>query len=231
MADSTRSPFTLWWAAAGIFLILVLAGGAFIGFQLGRSGGEPETAPTQPPQTNSNGGAAQPAGGCDVPADNQDYPTSAPETQWELYQDRFTMPVSPEFGPTIKDGDFWRCYAHSPTGAVFAGIGLSGMFSVGLVYEAAEDSAGAQQAFETEQNAGGGNQLADVTGFRVDSYSEDAATVTYSAAAGEAEGTMEISLVWDETASDWRLDYSAGEMAFSQDFEESQFTPWGPNDG
>ena len=35
-----------------------------------------------------------------------------------------TLPVSEEYGPLVRDEGVWNCYAHSPTGAVYAGLGL-----------------------------------------------------------------------------------------------------------
>jgi len=34
------------------------------------------------------------------------------------------LPVSAEHGPAKMDGDFWRCFSHTPSGAVFAGLTL-----------------------------------------------------------------------------------------------------------
>lgn len=75
MAESTRSPFGMWWAAAGIFLILVLAAAVFIGVQIGRSGGAetPETSPSNAADESSAAPETDLGGECNLSAADQSY--------------------------------------------------------------------------------------------------------------------------------------------------------------
>ncbi|MGW7683376.1 hypothetical protein ACWGID_21755 [Kribbella sp. NPDC054772] len=87
---------------------------------------EPANTPTQPatpagevstPATSSG----QPTGACDVPAGDQSIPAQAPTVDsWEVSR-RIVVPRAAAYGPGTTDADgFRRCFAHSPTGAVYA---------------------------------------------------------------------------------------------------------------
>lgn len=230
-SNENSSPFNAWWAFAGALLALVVVGAAFLVY-VTRDGGSaqaeaPATTAAAPPQTEA------PASGCDVPAENQDYPVDAPETDWELYQERFTLPVSDDFGPVKRDGDLWQCFAHSPTGALFAGITLMTEFSEGQ-YDAAIDTPQAQSQFDDIMSATG--DTADtftVSGYEVASYSDSNAEITYGIINSGAQGSMSIDLAWDDQSNDWKLDLTRGGLAAEEisSSEASQLTPWSPGNG
>lgn len=230
-----KSPFNVWWVAAGGFLVLVIVGAVVLGFQLGRSGGDEtataETAPAEAPGTQPGAGAGETeaTGGqdreCGTLSDNQDYPTEAPPTEWETYaSSSMTVPVSDEYGPVKRDGALWECYAHSPTGAVYAGLGLIASFSIGGEYEAAIDSPQAEAALE-DQAAEAGASFPSFSGYRIDEYSDEAARITYYGQQDEYTVGIAFSLKWDEEADDWRLDWSRPD-GFEESPSADQFVMW-----
>lgn len=239
MAETeSKSPFNIWWVAAAGFLVLVVVGAVVLGFQLGRSDdGEPtaaETTPTEAPmagggETEAAGGETEAAGGqdreCGALSDDQDYPTEAPPTEWETYgSSSMTVPVSDEYGPLKRDGALWECYAHSPTGAVYAGLGLIASFSIGGEYDAAIDSPQAESALE-EQAAEAGVSFPSFSGFRIDEYSDEAARITYYGEQGEYTVGISFSVKWDVQADDWRLDWSRPD-GFEENPSSDQFVMW-----
>lgn len=237
MAETeSKSPFNVWWFGAGAFVILVLIGGVLLGFQLGSSDdGEPvaaestpaeEAAPEQPDSAVEDPQAADDeARECGSLATDQDYPTEAPPTEWATYgSSSMTVPVSEEYGPVNRDSNLWGCYAHSPTGAVYAGLGLIASFSIGGEYDAAVDTAQAESAFE-DQSAESGASFPSFSGFRIDEYSDDAARITYYGDQGEHSAGISFSLKWDEQADDWRLDWTRPD-GFEENPDPEQFVMW-----
>lgn len=233
MAETeSKTPFNVWWFGAGAFVLLVLLGGVFLGFRLGSSGdGEPAAADSTPaedvpgPSTEETQAADTDARECGSLSADQDYPTEAPPTEWETYgSSSMTVPVSEEYGPINRDGNLWGCYAHSPTGAVYAGLGLIASFSIGGEYAAAVDTAQAESAFE-DQSAAAGASFPSFSGFRIDEYSDDAARITYYGDQGEHSAGISFSLKWDEQADDWRLDWTRPD-GFEENPDPEQFVMW-----
>ena len=64
---------------------------------------------------------------CGLPSGDQSIPEEAPETTWELING-FAVPVSEEFGPGIRTDTELKCFAHNPTGALFAAGRVLAMF-------------------------------------------------------------------------------------------------------
>lgn len=237
MASSeNRSPFNMWWFAAAGFVVLILVAAVILGIRIGAtrsSGAADETQSTQSVETEAASEREESEGAAEVGtrecsaqlSDNQDYLTEAPPTEWELYgSSSFSIPVSEEFGPAKRDGDLWGCFAHSPGGAVYAGLPLLASFSVGGVYEAAVDSPAAQSALEDEA-ADAGATFPTFSGFRIDEYSESSARITYYGTTDGHVVGMTFSLLWDETADDWRLDWSRPD-GFEENPDASGFVMW-----
>lgn len=233
MAETeSKSPFNVWWFGAGAFVILVLIGGVLLGFQLGSSNdGEPAAAESTPaeevpgPATEETQASDTEARECGSLSDNQDYPTEAPPTEWETYgSSPLTVPVSEEYGPLVRDEGVWNCYAHSPTGAVYAGVGLLASFTAGDEYDAAVDTPQAEAAFEDEQQTSQTSYPA-WSGFAVDEYSDDAARVSFYGEQGDSAGAFSASLLWDEELQDWRLDLTRP-VEFDETADPDQFVTW-----
>lgn len=233
MAETdSRNPFNFWWAAAAGFLVLVVVGAVVLGFQLGKAGDEEapvaETSPAEEPTRPSASESEAPRGEareCGTLSADQDYPTEAPPTEWETYgSSSMTVPVSEEYGPVKRDDALWECYAHSPTGAVYAGLGLIASFSIGGEYEAAIDSPEAESAL-TNEAAEAGASFPSFSGFRIDEYTDDAARITYLGQQDEYTVGIAFSVKWDSQADDWRLDWSRPD-GFEENPSPDQFVMW-----
>src|SRR5699024_10003088 len=66
-------------------------------------------------------------------------PTEAPETEWQRHPLGMIVPTSEEHGPAVLGDGFWGCYSQTPSGALFAGLGMLSNISAGHE-EAATDS-------------------------------------------------------------------------------------------
>lgn len=105
--------------AAAILLGLVLVAGiVLIGVRLfsgGTDNGLPDTTATA---TNETPGSSSI---CGLPDGNQAAPATAPPAKWSL-AGKTAAPVSEKFGPSKAINGVHSCFAHNPTGALFAAI-------------------------------------------------------------------------------------------------------------
>ena len=179
--------------------------------------------PAEEPETGDDDSGVE---ACDLDDADSDFPATAPEFTWEDHPGGLVLPVSEEHGPVVRDGEFWRCTSQTPAGAAFAGISLYHAFDAG-VQEAAEDSPRARSLFEENQEL---DQEADgvVRGFQITSSSDEAATIEYWMEPPNEDTaiSLPLSLVWDEQANDWRIDFSDGRPDFSLLEDTSDFTEW-----
>lgn len=223
--DDEKSPFNVWWVLSGALVLIVIIAAVVIVVLSGHGSDEAESG-----GDSAASGNAKTAGGasdCHVPAGDQEKPDASPKTTWKLYNQQMKVPTSGQYGPMEQSGKFWRCYAHSPKGAVFAGAGLLTDFSVGLVKESAASSDARESVFSDQSDASGDNPLSDILGFRIEDYSGTKATVSYLATADEDKGSLTARLVWDKSAQDWRLDLSDGEPDTGFDVDPAGFVTWG----
>lgn len=150
-ARAGESPFTErgFIAAAGVLTVVLMSGAAVLltdppppaAETNAAPGAETGGAPTPGgPAGDGTGadGTAEPAdepaspgdvpadGSCpELPAQNQDRPSGEPPgTVWRDVDGRL-LPFSPGVGPAQSRGSVARCYAHTPTGAVFAAVQAS----------------------------------------------------------------------------------------------------------
>lgn len=220
--------FNIWWVlSAALIAGILVFGGIFLGMNWNSDDQGDETA-TKPVETTAETPDDNNSGGCDVSADDQSYPTKAPDTNWELYENVTSVPTSSTYGPAKKDGAFWHCFAHSPSGALFASINLTTAFITGHEYQAAVDTPGAQDMFDENSSvADSEGSAVEVAGFQIESYSESEATVTLLLDINGQRGTMSPELVWDDSAGDWRWD--AENTAPPEPVENDDgFTTWSP---
>src|SRR3954471_13508747 len=113
--------------AAAFIAALVLLGLALLLVGTGRndstgtdrdrgSNGQPSTNPPASTPTKDTNASV-----CGLPAGSQQVPVVPPEAQWELVGS-IAAPPEPKTGPGIKDDKRRLCFAHSPTGALFAAV-------------------------------------------------------------------------------------------------------------
>lgn len=123
-----------WTWASGLLVCAVAAAFAFLLLHdRTPEQAPPAAAPSTAPSTAPRGDVApRPVGGreltacpSDLPAEDQSLPTRAqpPAAQW-LPVGRMVAPFAPQVGPVLTDGGVHRCYARTPTGALFAAAGF-----------------------------------------------------------------------------------------------------------
>jgi hypothetical protein len=120
------------------------------------------------------------------------------------------VPVSPAAGPAHRTGAAWRCYAHSPTGAVLAAFGIPAALcgphwrdasAVEVLPSPGRHeflAAGALQGFTPPSGT-----VTRPVGFAVVSYTHAQATVETLVADGSGYAASFRTLAWAE--GDWKL--------------------------
>lgn len=241
MAENNNRLGPGWLVAGGFLLLVVVAALVVVFFPADDDEGEPEADTTtessqtpdaaepDPPgenETTTGSGETDSVEACDLDEADSDFPATAPEFTWEDHPGGLVLPVSEEHGPVVREDEFWRCTSQTPAGAAFAGISLYHAFDAGA-QEAAEDSPRARSLFEENQEL---DQEADgvVRGFQITSSSDEAASIEYWMEPPNEETaiSLPLSLVWDEQANDWRIDFSDGRPEFSLLENTSDFTEW-----
>ncbi|PPK91941.1 hypothetical protein CLV92_11922 [Kineococcus xinjiangensis] len=177
--------------------------------------GAPVAAPapsTPAPSASSSAPASTGDSVCGLPAGEQTVPTTAPSSQWELVG-AVAAPTAPEqHGPGQVDSTTgWRsCYAHSPTGALYAAANvLASTSSPQLVQELVEDGTvpGPGRDALAQLLAGGippNSGTVQLAGYTFLNYSDDVATIDMAVRASSGgTGHVPFTLQWVE--GDWKL--------------------------
>jgi hypothetical protein len=149
--------------------------------------------------------------GCGLAVGDQGVPVEAPVVDgWEVNR-RVVVPRSSAYGPGKQDPDgFRRCFAHSPTGAVFAAYNViaamadqhQALATVGkLMLPGPETDALLRQL--RKETADESSNPIQIAGFRVLDATTDRATVLLAMPVETAFMTATFTLVWH--ADDWRL--------------------------
>jgi hypothetical protein len=137
--------------------------------------------------------------------------TAAPAVDgWEVSR-RVVVPRSTTFGPTAVDRDgFRRCFAHSPTGALYAAYNAIAALTdqrqspatVSKLMLPGHDTDSLLRRLRTEraENSGDATQLA---GYRFLDTSRDRATVLLALPVQNAYVSATLTLAWH--TDDWRL--------------------------
>jgi hypothetical protein len=147
---------------------------------------------------------------CPALADGTPIPSGAPPGVAWRHLGAMPVPVSPTAGPAHRTGAAWRCYAHSPTGAVLAAFGIPAALC-GPHWRAASAlevlpspgrheflAAGALQGFTPPSGT-----VTRPVGFAVVSYTHAQATVETLVADGSGYAASFRTLAWAE--GDWKL--------------------------
>jgi len=205
-APSKRDPKTI--AAAVLVALIVLAG---IVLAVVRTFGDNHNAVG--PHPGGGGPTQQPAGSsssCGLPDGDQSIPTSAPSAAWEL-SGKVAAPRNAAYGPGHFASAPRTCFAHNPTGAVFAAINyyadttnpdvdVKQLVAARIFTDANSDKAsgGAEEATPTYQ----------VTGFRVEDATRDRVSVAVVVRSPEGptagdQAAITFTLGWQR--GDWRL--------------------------
>jgi hypothetical protein len=147
---------------------------------------------------------------CPALADGTPIPSGAPPGVAWRHLGAMPVPVSPTAGPAHRTGAAWRCYAHSPTGAVLAAFGIPaalwgphwrGATTLEVLPSPGRKAflaAGALQRFTPPAGT-----ITRPVGFAVVSYRWAQATVETLVADGSEFAASFRTLAWSH--GDWRL--------------------------
>lgn len=244
-AGGSSSPFTPWWFIAAGFVLLVIVG-LIVALFLPRQ--TRDTAPATPTASASAGdgapssapvagGTGEPASGkCNVPVRDTAIPTEGPKAEW-VPDGYVLVPTSTTYGP-VSNGSTWGCFAHSPTGALFAAAnfidGVSGQQYAAFAKEAAVDNtaraawiAGEDPDLHTQT----GGDVAQFSGFQFIGTDDDAVTVRVSAQQGSTVGAWTVALVWDDSEQNWKVDFGTSDLTVAEVTNPQAFTEWAMDDG
>ncbi|KRE76587.1 hypothetical protein [Arthrobacter sp. Soil763] len=234
MSQSTESnhdssPFTApgFLISAGLVALILVIG--IVIFLLPKGGTAAQPAPASSSgnvPTQSSAPAA--AGGesiCGLPSSNDTALGTAPTSKWELVG-KMAVPTEPKtFGPGKTDPDGFRsCFAHSPTGALYAAMNVAALGSSGapelekkLADKLLVPGVGRDAAIR-ETNAGtgssGNSTTIQVQGFLMKSYTPSEANLdlAFKTDTG-ALGHTTISMRWME--GDWKVKPADDGVTFS----------------
>jgi hypothetical protein len=209
--------------ALGIILALVPRGG-------GTASPEPSTTSTS--TSSGEPTATSAASVCGLPSGDQAKPATTPaDTKWELVG-KIAAPTSPtQFGPGRTEANGLRsCFAHSPTGALYAAANMTALSSAGkadLVYQQlAVPSPERDAVLKSSPTAAPNSVTAQLAGFTFRSYEADRAVIDL--AFKGANGTfvsIPVPLQWYE--GDWKFVVPAtGDTGARQLSDLSGYVEW-----
>ena len=223
MSQSTESttesnPFTKPGFIIAAALVVALIAATVIIFLLPKGQGNAQPAPT--PAESSSSATASPSasvGGdvsvCGLPASSETALGSAPKSTWELVG-RMATPTDPEtFGPGVTDESGFRsCFAHSPTGALYAAVNIVALGSstedeVKLAERLLVPGTGRDAAIKEAQTRNSSTETsesAQIRGFILKSYNPTEADVDLAIQLqGGALAHSVLSLRWMD--GDWKV--------------------------
>lgn len=228
--NDTKSPFGTRWLISGVVVLLALGLVVFMALRGGRA---EESAPARSDSsaaTASSAGTAADAAPANTeackPPKTRDTkaPVEAPEVSWERHPSGGVVPVSAEHGPVKRDGQFWHCTSHTPTGAVIAGMTLVYNFATGD-----KDSGSASEKRDEMFRRGQYNsttQLGTIEGYRLVLNTPDEAEVEYLISVSGGYAVMRVPMVWDQARQDWVLNTESNSLGASAIKEPTGFTQW-----
>jgi hypothetical protein len=154
---------------------------------------------------------------------------------WEV-SSRIVVPRSSGFGPARTDADgFRRCFAHSPTGAVYAAYSAYAAMAdqekvVATARKLMVPGPGTDaliSELQTDQSAGG-YTVPQLAGFHVIDAGPDRVSLMLATSVDSAYMSLTLTLVWH--GGDWLLQPpAAGEPVgapFAQHRDLSDFVAW-----
>jgi hypothetical protein len=206
----------------------------------GTANGSAATPTVATPRAPDRSGASQAAergtNSCALADGDQKVPDKAPPVEgWEVSR-RVVVPKSAIFGPAKTDPDgFRRCFAHSPTGALFAAYNALAALADQrqavptvrklMVPGANTDALIQELRDESSSDDGAVTQLA---GFRILDADRDRATIMLALPVETQYMSVTLTLVWED--GDWRvqppLPGNPVGAPFSQHRDLSDFVPW-----
>ncbi|RZU13308.1 hypothetical protein EV645_4147 [Kribbella rubisoli] len=250
MSDSSeeQSPFGRGFIAASIVIgAVVVCGAVLLIGSFTSSGTAPAVGQAQQqavvpgrsePVAPATPVSSRPASstGCNRSTGDQSVPQQPPAVDgWEV-SSRIVVPRSSGFGPARTDADgFRRCFAHSPTGAVYAAYSAYAAMAdqdkvVATARKLMVPGPGTDaliRELQTDQSASG-YTVPQVAGYRVIDASPDRVSLMLATSVNSAYMSLTLTLVWH--GGDWLLQPpAAGEPVgapFAQHRDLSDFVAW-----
>jgi hypothetical protein len=202
------------WIVVAIFIAVVLVGGgiaAVTGAFNGNATTADSTASAAPTKSALPTGAASVCGLKGYETSND--LSAAPEAKWVLIGST-ASPKSAAVGPGKSDDDgvFNTCFAHTPTGALFASINYvattTDARNADRLWELLADSSVKNQLRATPQPATDDTTRGQVSGFKVDHYDGSSATIDLAVTltgTGSADGLISYPVVLKWQDGDWKV--------------------------
>jgi hypothetical protein len=234
MSESTqssteRSPFTKPGFIISAALVVALFAAVVVIFFLPKadSTAQPAPASSAAGASSAPSKSADAAGKsvCGLPSSTETALGAAPKSKWELVG-KMAAPTDPKtFGPGLTDDSGFRsCFAHSPTGALYAAMNAAALGSSGaaelemkladklLVPGAGRDAA--MRETKAGTSSSGNNTTIQVQGFLLRSYTAAEATVdlAFKTDTG-ALGHSTLSMRWMD--GDWKVKPTDDGVTFS----------------
>jgi hypothetical protein len=224
MSQSTESttesnPFTKPGFIIAAALVVALIAATIVIFMLpkGQGNAQPAPGPVESAAASASPSPSPAAGEsvCGLPASSETTLGTAPKSNWELVG-RIATPSDPKtFGPgTTDESGFRSCFAHSPTGALYAAMNVAALGSSGstelqqkladklLVPGTGRDTAMREVAADTKTTAP--STPIQVRGFLMRSYSASEANIDLAFETDKgALGRLTVSMRWMD--GDWKV--------------------------
>lgn len=250
--DTPRNPLTQPTFLASAVVVALIA---VLGLVLALSGSDRDASQARPTVTTAEAVASQPPrateeGGCELDPGDQAIPRKAPDADWEL-DGKFAVPRAPDtFGPAgVADG-LPKCFAKSPTGALFASaniyaalssssrrsperqlVALRQFFASGPSRDEAIEVARAADGATPRVDAADATSGVQVAGFSIVRYEQSSAVVDLALSVQQAATTQFVhiasTLRWED--GDWKLVLSENGQAYDslqQIPDLAGYTPW-----
>jgi hypothetical protein len=243
MSQSTESttesnPFTKpgFIIAAALVVALIAATIAIFLLPKGEGTAQPAPAPAESSDTSTRSPSASAAAGasvCGLSASSETALGAAPETKWELVG-TMAAPTDPKIGPGMTDDQGIRsCFAHTPTGALYAAVNLWALGSDpskerAIAEQLAVKGPGRDAGMKAPQTAAPASAVKiQIAGFNV-SYTANQAVVELAFKANNgALASVRTTLLWQD--GDWKgvvADDGAPLEEPRQVRDLSGFIPW-----
>ena len=242
MSQSTESttesnPFTKPGFIIAAALVVALIAATIVIFLLpkGQGNAQPTPAPAETSSTAAASPSAAAAGEsiCGLPATSETALGSAPETKWELVG-TMAAPTDVKVGPGKTDDQGIRsCFAHTPTGALYAAVNLWALGSDpskerAIAEQLAAKGPGRDAGMKAPQTAALSSSVKiQIAGFNV-SYTANQAVVELAFKADNgALASVRTTLLWQD--GDWKgvvADNGAPLEEPRQIRDLSGFIPW-----
>lgn len=192
------------------------------------------------PTTETATTAAAYESACGLTGGNTATPTTGPEVQWQNLDGNW-LPVSTTQGPGQRNASGpWTCYAHTPTGAVLAAVGIPARMSEARNFlSVVKQQTLPGPAQKALIRAGTGDvpvaERAVPLGYRINSYDGDAATITVYVRQRGANIGCAAGVQWiGGEKGDWVLRLGSdgsvwlGCQQLTGDLDAVDFVSWGP---